>query len=350
MKIMKRIITLLLVLLNLFVGLAQNVIEEGVISKNGKGVVSAVEFSKAVDKSKLPSSANAFFEKYLEITTNDDLKKVKHNSKRKNLVHDHFDQFYKGIKVDGAGYNLHYENGKLFFANGNFVKIDNLNATPSISLKKAKELFLNYKNIEKEKVVNVISELIIKEITSFGSENLSSITALVYRIYLESDHLNNDEVGYIDAHTGKVVMTEPRLTDLVGTFATRYNSNEYADTKPITGGHRLFDDTRGANIHTRNLQNNSTTYANAIDLIDNNNNWTAAEYAATNNDMGLDVHWGLQKIYDHLNGTHGIDSYNDAGQTINAYFRYGNNTATRENAGWDGTTNVLVFGQGGIKV
>ncbi|MCM4152584.1 T9SS C-terminal target domain-containing protein [Arenibacter sp. N53] len=343
---MKIKITFLLTLFNLIFGIAQNMTGDAIISKNEKGIVNSVEFSDVIDKTQIPSSGPEFFEKYLEIEVNDEFRVVQHTSKRKELVHDHFDQYYKGIKVDGAGYNLHYRDGQLFFANGNYIKVDETRPTPSISLEEAKVLFLNYKGIENDKVLNVISELIIKEIVASDAKNTSSRTALVYRIYLESDHQNNNEVGYVDVHSGKVVMTEPRLTDLAGTFATRYSGSESADTQPVTGGHRLFDNTRGATIHTRNLQNNSIVLSTAIDLVDNNNNWTSTEYAASNNNMGLDVHWGLQKIYDRLNTVHGINSFNDSGQAINAYFRYGTNT---ENAFWDQTANVLLFGQGATK-
>lgn len=343
---MKRTITLILLSLNFSIGFTQNKNKEGIISTNEKGIITAVEFSKTVDKEKIPSSANEFFEKYLEITANDEFEKTPHKSQKKELIHDHYDQFYKGIKVDGAGYNLHFKDGQLYFANGNYVKIENINPSPSISLEEAKKSFMSYKDIDQDKVARSITELLIKEITPTGHIEVSDNIALVYRIYLESDHQNNDEVGYVDAHTGKIVMTEPRLTDLTGTFVTRYNSTELAETKPTTGGYRLFDDTRGATIHTRNLQNISTVTTNAVELIDNNNNWTAAEYASSKNDMGLDVHWGLQKIYDYLYSAYSINSFDDAGKAIDAFFRYGTNT---DNAFWDPTLNVLLFGQGGSK-
>lgn len=340
---MKKIITLAILLVVCFVGFAQSQEKAGIISKNQKGIITSVEFSSTLEKNKIPMSANAFFEAYLDIGPNDMFEKAEHKSKRKEFIHDHFDQYYKGVKVDGAGYNLHYKNGQMYFANGNFVKVGNINPIPSISLDNAIASFLQYKSITKETVVNTITELLIKEITDVNSENGLGDAALVYRIYLESDHENNDEVGYVNAHTGKVVMTEPRLTHTTGTFDTRYNGTRQAETDPVTGGHRLLDDTRNATIHTRNLQNNSTVFTNAVELIDNDNNWTTAEHGANNNDMGLDVHWGLQEIYNWLDNTHGINSFDDNGVTINAYVRYGNNA---DNAFWDTTANVLAFGQG----
>ena len=61
----------------------------GVISKNQKGIITSVEFSSIEEKDKIPSSANAFFEEYLEIGSKDQFQRAQHKSKRKEFVHDH---------------------------------------------------------------------------------------------------------------------------------------------------------------------------------------------------------------------------------------------------------------------
>ena len=156
---MKKTIILITSLLVCFFSFSQSKEKAGIINKNQKGIITSVEFSSIEEKDKIPSTANAFFEEYLEVDTNDQFEKVQHKSKRKEFVHDHFDQYYNGVKVDGAGYNLHYKNGEMYFANGNFVKVDNINTSPSISLDKAIISFLNFKNIENSKELNTITEL-----------------------------------------------------------------------------------------------------------------------------------------------------------------------------------------------
>ena len=326
---------------------AQEKEKQPVIQKGKNGTISSVEFS-AMEKN-IPVTAKAFFNEYLKISPEDQFKNIPHKSKRPDVIHEHFDQYYKGVKVDGAGYNFHYKDGKMYFANGHFVEINNLQVKPSISSNEALMAFLNSKGIEKDKVADTVINLFIKEITTTTISDTLSSVQLVYRIYLESDHPNNNEVGYINAQTGKLVLTEPRLIDLEGTFATRYSGSRQADTDPVSGGNRLFDNTRGAAIHTLNLQNNSTIISNAVELIDNDNNWTSSEHAGNNNDMGLDVHWALQKIYDYLSNSYSINSFDDAiniGAPINAYVRYGIFDNERDNAFWDPTQNVLLFGQG----
>ncbi len=317
----------------------------GLIERNSKGTITSVEF-RGSEGEKSPRTASDFFTQYLDVKATDHFEKVPYKSKRPGFVHEHYDQHYQGVKVEGAGYNFHFKDGQMYFANGHYVAVEGLNATPSITQEDAINSFLKFKNIEKEKVAGSITELLVKEISKVTSKDTLVSVELVYRVYLQADHEHNDEVGFVDAHTGEVVATEPRLTDLTGTFATRYSGSRQAQTDPVTGGHRLFDNTRGATIHTRNMQNNTTLIANAVELIDNDNNWTAAEHSASKNDMGLDVHWTLQEIYDYLSNTHGINSFDDNNEPINAYIRYGTNTLQRDNAFWDNTINVLYFGQG----
>ena len=63
---MKNIITLAKVSLLFFNGFSQNKNKEGVIKKNQKGIITSVKFSAAMEKNKIPASANAFFEAYLD--------------------------------------------------------------------------------------------------------------------------------------------------------------------------------------------------------------------------------------------------------------------------------------------
>jgi bacillolysin len=343
---MKKTTYFIALLLMSFLSFSQNEDKVGIIQKDKNGSITSVKFPVSLEENKVPRTSGDFFTRYLETSTEDQFVKTEHKSRRAGFIHDHYDQHYNGIKVEGAGYNFHYKNGRMYFANGHYVKIENLNTTPLITLEDAIASFLKYKEIEKKDVEDTITELLIKEITQFTEIDTLITVELVFRIYLISDHPNNNEVGFVNAHTGDVRATEPRQTHFLGTFETRYSGIRQADTDPVAAGHRLFDNTRGVNIHTRNMQNNTTIIANSVELVDDDNNWTAAEHAANNNDMGLDVHWGLQQIYDYLNNTHNINSFDDSGHAIDAFVRYGINTSQRDNASWDLTLDVLYFGQG----
>jgi Zn-dependent metalloprotease len=321
--------------------------QETILRKSSKGDLESVEFS-ADDKSvTVPTSAEIFFKDMLKTKSTDEFRKIQRKQKQKEFVREHFEQYFNGIKIEGAGYNFHYKNGKMFFAHGHYVNTNNIDTKPSIPKPHAMENFARYKNIPIKEIRNYIAELIIKEIP----EKIDTLPALVYKVYLFADYPQNTEIGFIDAHTGNLRMTEPAFIDFsaTGTFATRYSEAQQGITHNYQGGYHLVDSTRNAIIHTWNLEGRTDFYlplgtTTAVELIDFDNNWTQVEHRVNNNDIGLDVQWSLQNIYDRLFNTHNINSMDDDGFTINAFIRDG---LDPENAFWNPNRQTLSFGVGG---
>jgi len=325
---------------------SQEKAKEPIVFKDKTGIIQAVEFPDSIKSSNIPSSTDAFFKDFLKASVKDEFRKIPRKENKKEFIHEHFHQYYKGIKIDDAGYNFHFKNGKMFYAHGHYVKINDLEVILTVTPEKAKDCFANYKDIPSDSVAHFISELIIKEIPTKENDSVF-LPKLVYRIYLYANYENNTEVGFVDAHTCEILLTEPALTgySAAGTFATRYSGSRQGITQNYSGAFHLADSTRGAIIHTWNL-NNTTNILNRIELSDNDNNWTSAEHSASKNDMGLDVHWALQQIYDRLNNVHGIISFDNDSFPIDAYIRYGSTTTQRDNAFWNLVDNVLLFGDG----
>ncbi|GET28920.1 M4 family metallopeptidase [Prolixibacter sp. SD074] len=234
----------------------------------------------------------------------------------------------------------------MVYAHGNFVAIDDMDIAPILTSIDARNAFADYKNIPIDSIVNFQSELLIREF-SYGNSDSSSIPKLVYKVTIDAECIVNNEIGYIDANSGKVLATIPRMTGIsyVGTFSTRYSGTQTAKTMLGSGKYRLEDDSRAAPIHTKNL-NNSTNITNAAEIYDYNNIWTSSEHSPNNIDMGLDVHWALQEIYDYFYDNYEISSFNDNSFDINAFIRWGNDPDDRDNAKWDPTYNRLLFGEG----
>ncbi|WP_080903410.1 M4 family metallopeptidase [Parabacteroides sp. Marseille-P3160] len=336
---MKRLFTALFICVS-FLCYAQER-EKAIIEKNTAGIIESIIFSNTDSIIKAPASATEYFSEYLKIEATDEFKKINQVSKRKGLVHEHFQQHYNGVKVDGVGYNFHYKNGNMYFAHGRYLKIKGINTNPTIDKNKAKESFADYKNIPLEVITDYQAELLIKEIPAKND----TILMLVYKVYLFADHKNNNETGFVDAHSGKVVMTEPSMIDFsaTGTFATRYSGTRQGITHNYNGNYHLVDSTKDAIIHTWNM-NGGTSINNRVELSDNDNNWTKAEHFPNNNDMGLDVHWSIQQIYNRLNNVHEINSFDDNGFAINSYIRDGR---IPDNASWRPADRALFFGSGG---
>ncbi len=97
----------------------------------------------------------------------------------------------------------------MYFSHGHYVDVSNVNTQPSITGHEAMTIFAKYKNIPEKGINDYISELVIKEIP----EETDTLPVLVYRVFLYADYPQNTEIGFIDAHTGSIRMTEPAFID-----------------------------------------------------------------------------------------------------------------------------------------
>jgi Zn-dependent metalloprotease len=325
------------------------------LRKNPKGVLEYVKFSSSsamydstIEKQMpVPASATVFFKEYLKTSPSVNFVKQSRRQLNKEISHERYHQYYKGLKVEGACYTFHFRKGRMCLAHGNYIDIGELNTMPSISAEDAKKVFVNYKEIDPKTVASFKSDLLVKEVADESGIDTIYMVALAYRVSLSSDDANNNEIGYVDAHSGKVLTTVPRLIgySATGTFATRYSGSKQASTQYYNNNFNLCDSTRGAVIRTLNL-GGSTIISNAVELTDNDNNWTAVEHSPDENDMGLDIHWALQEIYDYFNSSHGVSSFDGNGHEIIGYFHYGTDQFDKDNAWWDPVDSVLLFGNG----
>jgi Zn-dependent metalloprotease len=347
---MKTRFTFILVLITFSLsGTTQDFGRKTIIRMNEKGIIQSVEFSSEDQTVRIPASADEFFRDLLNIQPADQFENRPHQSKREEFIHEHFQQYHNGIRVSDGGYNFHYRNGEMFFAHGNYVRIDGLNTKSAISSKDAIIFFAQHLDIPLELVNDYLLELIIKEISLHGE----ILPMLVYEIMLDANHANNTEIGFVDAQTGEVVLTERNFVNFseLGRFETRYSSVQFATTYNDNGVYRLTDETLGrATIHTWNADNNwviNPLMAFRNPLTDDDNNWTQAEHRPNDNDMGLDVHWALQHIRDRLFDVHGFNSYDDNGYPIEAFIRH-NTEIYADNASWlIGTKDkAMAFGAG----
>lgn len=162
---MKYLSAYLLSLLFSALCLSHGIAQEHSFKRNRDSVITSVRFNLSDTTINIPANEQDFFKTYLEISPEDEFVQVPHTSKREGFIHDRFDQYYKGIRVDEAGYNFHYKDGQMYFANGHYVQVSNLDATPHIGIDKAIDVFLKYKGIGKEDVTDTVTSLLVKEIT-----------------------------------------------------------------------------------------------------------------------------------------------------------------------------------------
>lgn len=72
--------------------------QETIFRKNSKGVLESVEFSADDKRAIVPATADVFFKEMLGIKSTDEFRKTERKQKQKEFVHEHFEQYYKGVK------------------------------------------------------------------------------------------------------------------------------------------------------------------------------------------------------------------------------------------------------------
>ncbi|WP_281350301.1 hypothetical protein [Maribellus comscasis] len=91
--------------------------------------------------------------------------------RNKDFRHEHYNQYYNKVKVDGAGYNFHFEKGRMYLAHGNYIKIEGLSTAPLITKEEAKQAFASYKEIPVTEVTGFMADLLIKEISKISGKD-----------------------------------------------------------------------------------------------------------------------------------------------------------------------------------
>ncbi len=303
------------------------------------GTIKSIAFSKEALSKEIPKDANAFFKDYLHIKADDSFRIqtiVKQYDRHKS-----YDQYYRGIMVEGAGYNFHYDNnGVMRYANGNYIDISELSVVPAISEEDAILIFARYKGYSHDELIGSHVDLRVKSIKKDVGKDVET-PVLVYKVFLNINRPDNIEYGYIDAQTGEFLCSEPYILDVssTGLFEMSYLGGFKTAKTDHTGSlYRLYDSSRNALIHTKDLLNNTISFYNSdsyeISDPNNDNIWYKSELNGSRY-MALDVHWGLQKIYDRLYNTHNKSSFDDNGGEIDAYVRamlYDGSYLTRDNA------------------
>lgn len=332
---MKKIVTILLTLLSALTSFPQE-IGNTVVRKDAEGKIKSVCFS-ANDSAIIPKSAKEFFTNVLKIANTNEFVLIPIKRIKNQVPFELYQQYYNGIKVDKGYFLFHFNENRMTRAFGNYQKIDGIDTQPLLSKEQACELYKSYLNIKAEDVDSTIVEPIIKIISPKEAQEEKARPVFTYKVYIQLKSQEPVDLGFVDAHTGKVISTEPSILrcSATGTFTTHYyNATRSATTKysNTLGKYILEDSSRGGGIHTWNGTNYSYT-----DFQDNDNVWSNNDLGSYN-DMALDVHWTLQKIYDYLESK-GVNSYDNNGGSINAYIISGGYT----HCAYNSTTSSTAF-------
>lgn len=299
-----------------------------IVERNNDGSIKSVMYSPTDNN--IPKTANEFFKETLKKRETDNF--VLDTSKETDygMHFERYQQYYRGVKVENGYYNFRFKNGKMKGVKGHYVNVSDINPIPSISEKEAINLYAIYFGIGQDDVIKSYVSLMIKEIPN--AEGKESEVILVYKVFLLTPQNRNGYIGYIDAHTGKLLCKEDAFINYsaTGLFYTYYNSNNnpksgYTDCH--NNKYYLEDYVRGYGIltYTLNQQTGNTEIAS-----DNDNIWTQAEMGSYT--MALDVHWTMEKIYDTMGSLFNHHSYDGNNHNVKSVIDNSNNACYNDYA------------------
>ena len=295
---------------------------------------------------KLPAKAsvdqqNSVFQSVLGMTADDELRSTRTETDALGFTHERFQQYYKGIKVEGATYTVHAKNGQFDLMTGDYWTVSGLDVSPKLSAPAAFSAALAHVNARQyawddaagadfPDYKKPAGELVILADPA-GKE--PAHLAYKFEIYA-ADPLYGANV-FIDAYTGAFIAEHPLFfdSDVPATGNSYYNGN-VPFTADYTGtNYRLRQTAMGSGIQTYNL-NHTTNYSTATDF-------TSATTNFTGDAVGVQAHWGAERTYQYYYTQYGRNSYNGAGGVIKSYVHYSNNYA---NAFWG--NNRMTYGDG----
>lgn len=198
---------------------------------------------------------------------------VKRKTDQKEPNHKHYQQYYKGFKVDESNIIAHEENGFVKTLNGRIVEFADLEIRQKISKERALQTAKEYLDVT-ELINTYPIETVIARIPSEESPQIRAVQKI--RI----DSYDPFEMCYVlvDARTGEVLnkINLVAHADVSGTGQTLYSGNQSITCDSYQGSYRLRES--GRSIQTFNATNatNLTTsgFTGSTDFVNSSTTWT----------------------------------------------------------------------------
>ncbi len=273
------------------------------------------------------------------------------------MTHTQFQQTYKGLDVEFGRYNVHAKDGLIKSFNGDYYSVGDLDVNPKVAKHQALELAIAHVGA-KEYMWDSPDAAIMQYSKPKGDLVILPILKekrgkpqikLAYKFDIYATNPVSRAYIYIDANSGAFLYADKIIHHVEaaheappsGLAETRYSGTRTIQTGLTLGGFRLRETVRGLGIETYDM-NTGTNYSAAVDFVDNDNTWSAAEYNnAAKDNAALDAHWGAEMTYDYWLLNHSRNSYDNAGAKIKSYVHYAN---SYNNAYWNGS--VMTYGDG----
>ena len=332
-------------------GFAQSLLESAIYNKD-EAIPAYIEWSSDNRVRSLKSLENdadrtSFLHSLLKLNDETSVMLVDTMTDFTGGFHRFYAEYYKGVKVEGASYAIHYKNGGIYSMNGNFRTINDLDVIPTLTNKDALDCVLNCFGAEKYAWEENNQDALVASTRNHAAASCmpegeivicvkNEKPCLAFKFDVTATQPFSKQRVYVDAHTGDIIHTESLIhnVDALG-YADLYFSGRRAIVTELENNlYVLKDLTRGGGIHTMR--------ADKSNYWDNDNNWTSQEWANSSLDnAAFDVHWGVEQVYDFFFKKFGWKGFDNEGSGI---INRVNDRQIVDNAYWDTGEKIMHFG------
>ncbi|MEI6124344.1 MAG: M4 family metallopeptidase [Bacteroidota bacterium] len=305
---------------------------------------------------------------HVKISQDFGLKLIKTETDELGFTHYRYQQTYKSIPIHSNIFVVHVKSGAIESMNGQLFSTMDVPATASLTEAQALNYALTFVGADSYKWQIVEEEALLKttlnddKATYFPKGELMMVPTdrnfkgtnlrLTYRFDIYAHHPMSRQWVFVDAITGKVILTLNRImtenTDVnvnaSATAATKYSGTRTIMTDYTGTTYRLRETGRGLGIETYNLAL-GTNYGTATDFTNATTTWTDTN--AAQDEVARDAHWGTEKTWDYYSLVHSRNSIDNLGFKLLSYVHadlVGMGYTDNVNAFWDGTR--MTYGDG----
>ena len=296
------------------------------------------------------------------LSTNDAMLLFETDQDEQGCTHNHYQQYYKNIKVEGGEFFEHLCGCYVYLINGKIIEGLNFNAQPTYTEQQALAVALTNIGATKYAWEDPIWEQGIKDDTenpnatyyptgslvltrAAGTTVETTNYRLTWRFEIAAINPSSQKTIYVNANTGAVLRSENMSRDN-GPAGTLYDGTQTIDTKwfgGLHGHHHLIAKDNEKNVETKN-GSKEEGWDNLPHVFDNDDNWgmDAPTVNATS------AHWVVTRSLDFYKDTYGrkgIKNKNNSRVRVFGNSTLANNAVYRKSLSNNPSYDYIEFGK-----
>ncbi|MEQ1746327.1 MAG: M4 family metallopeptidase [Saprospiraceae bacterium] len=276
------------------------------------------------------------------------------------FAHHRYQQYHRGVKVDGGELLVHEKGGRVRTLNGKLVRGLQAEVRPVLPADRAVEFAQRYVPAERYIWESPQAEAFLRRVkndptaTFYPKPELVLVApgfAQVAEDFRLAWHLivhtllpeETRQELFVSAEDGSLLDAVDNICseNTPGTAQTKYSGLRDIITEQMPDGqYRLVETTRGNGIETYNMQR-STSFDAAANFTDADNLWN--NFNSAKDEAATDAHWGAEMTYDYYLNYHELHGLDGSDKPLISFVHYG---SAYENAFWNGSWASFGDGSG----